>query len=333
LRAAVLGTAALHAHAIAAASLKVSPTGPFDTLFDDFYDFDPYGDRGQPAESLDGEFPRVSDIKPWVAPPRDGEFPFKGPHEGKHWENRLLIVPDKKLAFCYIEKNACTQFNRMMNALNGMSSSDEIPFWKSNSEGKFRRYFKWLEAGEHNISKASGWKLGIFLREPAERFLSAWLSKCDAWEYGGIDCLGPKVQDLPLNEKVEAFEKVVREVLPKYMASAQADGYFNAHYDPQSMFCGGRPLSEYDFVGELSGSPAHIQQQVVDMLKRDAGLNESDPLMDFPRVLFPSKSTAGHGTGSTNLMKQFYRNPEIYKRVTELYGADYRWASPMFKPN
>jgi len=318
----VLATAALQADAISTASLRASPSGPLDEPFDDFYVFDPY----DPQSSADGDAP--VGVR-WTPPPRNGEFPFRGPHEGKRWENRMLIVPDRKFAFCYIEKNACTQFNRMVNALNGMSSSDAIPFWKSNSEGRhFKEYFK---DGLSNISKANGWKLGIFLRDPAERFLSAWLSKCDAWEYGGIDCLGPRVSDLPQDKKVEMFEKMVLELLPQYMARVQALGEYNAHYDPQHIFCGGKRIEEYDFVGKLSGSPAHIQQQVVNMLRRDAGMTDSDPLMDLSRDLFPSKSTAGHGTGSTNLVKQFFRNRTIYEKVVKVFAEDYRWASSVLK--
>jgi hypothetical protein len=245
----------------------------------------------------------------------------------------LLIVPGKKFAFCYIEKNACTQFNRLVNALNGMSSEDAIPFWKSNSQGKFKHFFnsEHVDGFKKNpISRSNGWKMAVFVRDPAERFLSAWLSKCDAWEYGGIDCLGPRVTDLPDSEKVEMFEKTVVNLLPEYMRRVRDDGSYNAHYDPQHIFCGGHAIDEYDFVGKLSGSPAHIQEQVVDMLKTQAGIEASDPLMDLPRKLFPSEKTAGHGTGSTNLMKQFYRNRSIYNKVVSLYSADYRWASSLF---
>merc|ERR1719356_1670478 len=42
-------------------------------------------------------------------------FPQKGPMFRSGWKNRWLIYEGKKLAFCYIEKNACTQFNRLFN--------------------------------------------------------------------------------------------------------------------------------------------------------------------------------------------------------------------------
>jgi len=329
----VLATAALHAHAIAAASLKVSTLGSFNEPFDDFYVSEPYNDRWDSSAS-----PGENSSVRWAPPPRDGEFPFIGPHEGNRWqwENRLLIAPDKKFAFCYMEKNACTQFNRLMNALNGMSSEDAIPFWKSNSEGKFNKYFKRINVNGFDvspISRANGWKLAIFVRDPAERFLSAWLSKCDAWEYGGIDCLGPRVTDLPLSQKVEEFERTVVELLPEYMKRVRDNGTYNAHYDPQHIFCGGRDLTEFNFVGDLSGSPRFIQLQVIEMLKYHAGIKESDPLMDLPRKLFPSEKTAGHGTGSSNLMKQFFRNRSIYNKVISLYAEDYRWGSSHFKPD
>jgi hypothetical protein len=299
--AAVLTTAALHAHAVAAVSLRLSPIVPFDEPFDDFYVSDPYSsdDRRQPPESPDADSMQIQSL--WMPHNRTDWAPFRGPqgpNRKTRWDNRLLIEPSRKLAFCYIEKNACTQFNRLFNAMNGIVPADN-PFWKTNADSKnysIRRYF---EDGADNISKATGWKMAIFLRDPAERFLSAWLSKCDAWEHGGIDCLGPQVSNMTDTEKVELFENTVLEVLPKYMKLVDFAGQFNAHYDPQHVFCSRRPLEEYEFVGKLSGSPAHIQDQVVDMLKREAGIEESDPLMDLPRKLFPALHRAGHGNGST----------------------------------
>merc|ERR1740138_356089 len=104
-------------------------------------------------------------------------------------------------------------------------------------DGIYKNYFK---NGLDYISQAHGWNMAIFVREPAERFLSAWLSKCDVWEHGGIDCLGPQITDMPISTKVELFEKTVVELLPEYMARSRKFGAFNAHYDPQHLFCGGR---------------------------------------------------------------------------------------------
>jgi len=330
----VLATAALHAHAVAATSLRVSSIGQFDEVFDDFYVPEPYdfsiSDPSPTSLAMDQSQPRR-----WAPATRNDDFPFRGPqgpNRKTHWDNRMLIVPSKKMAFCYIEKNACTQFNKLFNALNGygFDPHDDNPFWKSNSDSKderIRSHFR------KNISKANGWKMAIFLRDPAERFLSAWLSKCDAWEHGGIDCLGPQITNMSESKKVELFEKTVVELLPKYIGFVDAVGFYNAHYDPQHVFCDGRRLEEYDFVGKLSGPPAHIQEQVVDMLKREAGTEDSDPLMDLIRKLFPSESAAGHGTGSASLMKQFYRNRTIYNRVVKAYASDYRWASSTLSPS
>jgi hypothetical protein len=321
---------------------SLGDTDPFDDLYTfdtpslrpaDPASSDQSGRLSRPETTVEGSpsqapGPHPNQRPQWKAPHRNGEFPFSGPHLAPRWENRMLIVPDKKLAFCYIEKNACTQFNRLVNALNGMSSDDRIPFWKSNSDGHFNTYFK---AGLDSISKANGWKLGIFVRDPAERFLSAWLSKCDAWEYGGMDCLGSRVTDLPESKKVEAFEKTVVELLPKYMAIWRANGTYNAHYDPQHAFCGGRHLDEYDFVGTLSGSPKFISKQVEDMLQHKMGIGESNFLMRVSRKLFPKEGRVGHASGTMNVLKKFYRNHTIYKTVLAQYAQDYRWA-PYLKP-
>lgn len=250
------------------------------------------------------------------------KFPSPGPHPTGGWTNRLIIVPHRKFAFCYIEKNACTQFNRLVNTMNGIHNLD-LPYWKSGPENRaFKEFFRSSE-----ISRANGWKTAIFLRDPAERFLSAWLSKCVSWEYRGIDCLGvrvPKDQRENVTFKVEAFEKMVETWLPKYFARHGEPGAFNAHYERQSEFCGGRPLTDYDFVGNLEGGAQHVAEQVKTMLSEYAGVNAQETgvweLLDHE---FPSTEHAGHSTGAESLLKRFYRNPEIYKKVVDMYKDDY----------
>jgi len=325
----VLSAAALHVHAVVlripADSAEGEPTeeaGPFDDFF--HHDDVDFFNRSQ-WTPVSGPKAGSRMAKPkWVPPPRDGEFPFPGPGSSPRWGNRLLIAPQMRLAFCQIEKNACTQFNRLLNGLNGIRTGAR-PFGKSNWEGKYKNYF---EKGLDSISKARGWSMTVFVREPAERFLSAWLSKCDAWEYGGLDCLGPQISDLPMSKKVEAFERTVVELLPPYMARSRMSGSFNAHYDPQHTFCGGRAASEYDFVGVLEGSPAHISRQVLHMLEVHANISQADPLMALAERLFPKSDRAGHGTGATDLIRTFYRNHTILEMVMEQYAEDYEWAGP-----
>mmetsp|Transcript_37605 Transcript_37605/g.105665 ORF Transcript_37605/g.105665 Transcript_37605/m.105665 type:complete len:355 (-) Transcript_37605:155-1219(-) len=342
----VLAAAVLYANSVAVA-LKVAAGSvqgePFSDAFDDFYVDEPSermlasgSQEGilmatglRPGVAREGRPRRSKSAEAWAPPTRNGFLPFAGPMPSPNWENRMLIAKKNKFAFCYIEKNACTQFNKLFNALNGygFDPHDDNPFWKSNSDSKderIRSHFR------KNISKANGWKMAIFLRDPAERFLSAWLSKCDAWEYGGIDCLGPRVTGLPESKKVELFEKTVIELLPKYMARMRANGTYNAHYDPQHLFCGGRHLDEYDFVGRLSGSPKFISSQVEDMLQHQAGIGTSSELMTFAHKLFPASTKAGHSTDTTNVLRTFYRNATVYQAVLDQYAQDYRWA-PIFK--
>jgi hypothetical protein len=345
----VLAAAALRVHSVALnVAAGSSPGGPFSEPFDDFFDNEPSERTPESVPQEDDSMVdglrlgesredrprkrrrqrRSNGSKPWIPPPRDGDFPFAGPMPSPHWENRLLVAPDRKFAFCYIEKNACTQFNLLVNGLNGMRTDDKIPFWKSNSDGKFK-YFKVFQA--HQNSQADGWSTSIFVREPTERFLSAWLSKCDAWEYGGIDCLGPRITNLSLNKKVELFEKMVVELLPQYMAKAQATGAFNAHYDPQHLFCGGRNMSEYAFVGLLEGSPASIHKQVKHMMSVYAHAKPQSGAMRVASRLFPEKARAGHKTNTVDLIKAFYRNRTILQMVMDQYARDYDWAGPQVR--
>merc|ERR1719245_1687776 len=113
----------------------------------------------------------VEKVKP-PAKPRCS-WPILGPKRSERWANRLLLVPELKFAFCYIEKNACTQFNLLANRLNRMANPGttwwttmkDLPFWKSNADK--------LGVRPEEVTHANGWRTGVFLREPAERFASA----------------------------------------------------------------------------------------------------------------------------------------------------------------
>merc|ERR1740117_517024 len=153
-----------------------------------------------------------------------------------------------------------------MNNLTGVPKDDVS--W--NSEGYFSSSWTHLHDQSvvpETISRENGWRLGIFVRDPAERLLSAWSSKCQAWENDGTNCLGrERVPDDLSEEAIGDFEHMVRELLPKYMAERRERGYFNAHYDPQSTFCGSKGAAAYDFVGHLSVDSGRVQGQVAHML-------------------------------------------------------------------
>jgi len=253
-------------------------------------------------------------------------LPLKDLKGGKGpWRTRLLVWPEGKFAFCYVEKVAGTQFNVLMNVLN--HGWDRMPYPHCKSA-----YYA-MKVPFDKVRKDKGWKIGIFLRDPAERLLSAWRSKCQLMEEDGFNCLGQqKATNGTGPEALQEFERMATEYLPTYMRELERMGdgemgFINAHYDPQSLFCGGRRIEDYDFVGHLSGDHAAVRQQVVSMMTTTANVSREDGrFANFWHRLdqvFPANRTSGHSTGSTSAMATFYRSPAVYDQVTQAYRQDY----------
>lgn len=232
--------------------------------------------------------------------------------------DRVLVCPQRRLAFCYVEKVASAQFNKLFNQLNHFQVSQ----WQESS---------WKNFGidPKNVTRRNGWFRGVFLRDPAERLLSAFLSKCTARpdgtvEDGGAFCAG---EVLPTNvsegsaASVAAFEALVLRLLGKSRPQAG-----NPHFDPQRCFCGGlsEDLQEFDYVGLLQESRRDTNEQVRAMLERagvDRGIagnlaNSSFPVEDLNQW--------HHDTHADRVYEAYFKKQDTRKAVEELFAEDYQ---------
>eukprot|EP00928_Gymnodinium_smaydae_P059582 TRINITY_DN4296_c0_g1_i2.p1 TRINITY_DN4296_c0_g1~~TRINITY_DN4296_c0_g1_i2.p1 ORF type:complete len:393 (+),score=48.81 TRINITY_DN4296_c0_g1_i2:62-1180(+) len=245
--------------------------------------------------------------------------------EGK-WSNRLLL-PSSKLAFCYVPKVACNQMTRLFNALNGVgpdlfsqeggAGGSVQSDWEFQLSTDLKLPYDWSK-----VSRENGWKFAVFTRDPLERYLSAFLSKCvpgpdGRIESGGVNCHG-KVIDWrapSLAEQVRAFEARVERDSSRGFPALQE------HWDPQVEIlrrCGWDKFepSSLDFVGSLSGD---VNAQVKAMLRV---VNRTDGGRVVDR-LFPAKQVSGHSSGSRGHITDFYRNQTVTRAAALLYSNDY----------
>jgi len=230
------------------------------------------------------------------------------------WQNRMLVVPEHKFAFCYIEKVACTQFNLMMNRLNGRDEGHV--FFVSNVD-KFNLTLQ-------DISRKKGWFRGIFLRKPLYRFLSAYESKCLPHHDGDQNqCITNPVSEIVTNTMTSSLDgSRARHFRNAVKALETYESGINPHYDPMSDFCGGLSgnLSDYDFVGHLDRGYRSVHQQVGQML-RQVGINFDSHLQN----MFPENkpNTSKHTTNTQTDFRSYY-DREAQQRVRNYYTEDYR---------
>lgn len=187
--------------------------------------------------------------------------------------DRFIIVPEHHLIFCYIEKNGCTSFNRLFMNIRGQG--DESRVWFRNSLAKFGM----TPADLVPLMTNASWHKALFYRDPLERFVSAYRSKCE----GGHDRDGEMHCERAFGSKNASFAEAVQSFV-KYGGSLKTD----AHFTRQVAFCGGleSTLQHYDTVELLEASTAH--DKVADMLRK-VGVDPTH-VKEF-EILFPPGET------------------------------------------
>jgi len=221
-------------------------------------------------------------------------------------EARVLVLPRFKLAFCYIEKNACTKFNELFNHINHLHLSPADTCYYRSTVWQFNLSLQ-------NLTREKGWQWAVFLRDPAHRYFSAFASKCLQNEDIGINCLGAvgAYKKRPTETDVSWFDQLTLRNFNNQSALAT-----NPHWANQSDFCGGLgDLSKYDFVGRLEGN---VNRQVRKMLQA-VGANETEADAFFPR----SGAPGGHSSGWFADPSTFLGKPSTMNAIRNIYSLDY----------
>lgn len=248
-----------------------------------------------------------------------------------HWDGipnpalaEILLVPKMRFLFCFIPKNACTQFNRLMNELNGIvrdgavcspTDPNYISSWGNMMPNMTVDSVKAL-------IKDPTWKKGVFLRDPLTRLVSAYQSKClPPQECGG--CMN--------------FEEANEKDWPNFDEFAsKLDIGENPHFDPQSSLCGGLAdtIDDFDFVGEISTNYSGVAEQVGQML--NMALQHSDPSMGPLTRSLEARALANKFFASTGPLRNvshvhastvpsdYYHDPDTLAAALHHYDDDYR---------
>lgn len=163
--------------------------------------------------------------------------------------NRIIIVPEYKLFFCYNEKVGCTMFNDIARALRILTGGLD------KKEKDYQSHSTWWRNtyGHHGYAKKDlatllndpNWTRAFFYRDPAMRFLSAFNSKCVVGEDHFSHCRKSFGKNqLPFFDAIEKLQNDTVHVEE------------DPHFMPASEFCGGLKdtIDYYDFIRQLKKS-------------------------------------------------------------------------------
>ena len=90
------------------------------------------------------------------------------------WQN-VLLFPRAKLAFCGIPKVGITQWIQFARFVAGAKDYPSLPHYKLDTD--YLRFDKLNASIQEEIWLSKDWTWSVFLRDPAERLLSAYLDK------------------------------------------------------------------------------------------------------------------------------------------------------------
>ena len=256
--------------------------------------------------------------------------------------DRTFVIPKGKLVFCGIPKVGITQWFKFARFVMGAADYQSHPYNKLD----FKEFHldRLPRHRQEALLMDPTWTKAIFLRDPAERLLSAYLDKVAEGE-------SKKVFN---NETIAKFAEWVRELeqggtISKrcHVGNTSKNGHswcWDPHWRPQVYSCGISELLPYfDFVGSISQAANHSKAllQMVGLwdshgmhyiTQPDAqgcAVPPPDPESPQHRIFhagFQQKDLAkqdNHTTNSKSKLDLFYSTPQLLDIVKRIYKDDY----------
>jgi hypothetical protein len=239
---------------------------------------------------------------------------FTGYEDHQFGLQGLFVYPPKKFAFCLIEKNACSLWIEtvLQELLHGASDIPQRPnLIQHSGVSRAPQIPKELTGVNYQISHESQHYFGtkglddvfqdpsatraVFVREPLERFASAFMNKCI-----GIDVL-----NCPSRSKV--FRNMVEWALSRDM------NHVGGHWQPQAYHCElYKRVSGYNVIG-LMGE--NLDDDMNCVLAK-AGLH------NFTRKPKPRVNHESNSLNTTAVLQRLF-TPAAARLLVQKLQADY----------
>ena len=274
---------------------------------------------------------RVAYNEPYRLSPHTSPFAFD-----------ILVAPAQRLLFCAIEKNANTAFNDLLCSL-ARARGRPPSLWQRVEAGWLRapKGFElgctWgganyagvgmKEAELWDALSSAEWSHAVFVRDPIERFVSGYLSKCapghDSDRYICERVFGAR--NASLAQAVAVLAAAARE------GRDLPGGVPQDHFRLQSRFCNGAVgAGKFELMYELD--PATSRDNVADMLQH-VGVDEpalATPAFEahFPPPAKLKLHATQHDTNAHNrsraLLEREADGRNLMRALLAFYAPDYR---------
>lgn len=276
------------------------------------------------------------------------------------WDGAPIVIEKYKLIFWTIPKVACTEFKKLFRRMQGHSNwqleNSQLPH-NPYSNGLRYLYHYTPQEAEFMITHGS-WTKAVFVRNPQERLLSAFLDKVEgshnqSQHYVRRHCCPnhkdanqrnrrnpfleqqilqcdlflkeqeqAELQQHSLGESLTGLRSITWSDFVEHITTACRD----PHWKPQAKRIPRKLIPYMTFVGHLDTIADDARQ-----LLTQIGAWEDFGAAGWPGGAFLQRNQARHQTKSQALLQVYYQNHSIAQRVQELYAMDY--AHPLFHFN
>lgn len=241
--------------------------------------------------------------------------------------DKIMIIPEHKLLFCWIDKVAGTAFNDLFLHVRSKYEPEQARFAQPYTRFHHNDmdHFNWTEAQLIGAIKSDEWHKAVFYRDPVERFASGYASKC-LGDDSDID--GRRRCKEMFGSETVPFDTAV-ETLNYYSEHfGSNDTMLEVHWRRQSDYCGGLSWSikYYQTVVQLDRETARMD---VEKLLDKVGINPQE-VPQFDELFPPPEDTEWtedpHNKNTSGELEEYYPadQPQLLQDVVRFYEQDYR---------
>ena len=248
-------------------------------------------------------------------------------YEPERWDNPL-IVPEYKLVFFALPKVACTEWKLLFRRMYGLPEwpEDKLPRDLHNPVLNQLMYISnyTLEEAQEMLT-SDEWTRAVFVREPKERVLSAFLNKVVKEKSFYIKkCCRSKYFHFDVDVEKKRCKRKKQEGDFAYFLNRTLD-CLNPHWDPQVNAIDEKWWNQMDFVGYMH----HLADDAARLLKNIYSSKGTSAWNDYGKdgwgsngTAFMVRNTARHATNAHNKLRKYY-TPCTEKFVERNWRAEW----------
>uniref|UniRef100_A0A0N4ZPH8 Carbohydrate sulfotransferase n=1 Tax=Parastrongyloides trichosuri TaxID=131310 RepID=A0A0N4ZPH8_PARTI len=188
---------------------------------------------------------------------------------------KIVTVPKYKLLNCILPKCMSTITTKIFSYLYKPHSYESFE-WNHNGisstthKNDYNNVYTFLQNTQTTIEELKKWRMSVFIRDPLERFISAFINKCYIErEYISLGSIYPG-KEICYGCKKNLTCFILEQYKRSYMYSKRLikfTGYEDQHTFPQNWFCNFKQFKNYYDIFKTSSDIEGTKKFNSDMIK------------------------------------------------------------------